>query len=114
MKSFIKVIAIAAVLAAPVASFAQSSNQPLTRAEVRNQLIQLERAGYNPGQSNDTNYPSDIQAAEARVQAQNPAVAQTQEPAANTSGYGGVVNGSSQSGGVSQPMSGPKSVYFGN
>jgi hypothetical protein len=114
MKSFIKAIAIAAVLAAPVASFAQASNQPLTRAEVRSQLIQLEQAGYNPGATNDTNYPSDIQAAEARVQAQNPAVAQTQEPVADTSGYGGARNGASQSGGVVQPMSGPKSVYFGN
>jgi type II secretory pathway pseudopilin PulG len=114
MKSLIKAIAIAAVLAAPVASFAQSNNQPLTRAEVRNQLIQLEQAGYNPGATNDPTYPADIQAAEARVQAQNPAVAQTQEPVANTSGYGGVTSGSSQSGGVMQPMSGAKSVYFGN
>jgi hypothetical protein len=114
MKSLIKAVVIAAVLAAPVASFAQSSDQPMTRAEVRNQLIQLEQAGYNPGASNDPNYPADIQAAEARVQAQNPAVAQTQEPVANTSGYGGVTSGASQSGGVVQPMSGPKSIYFGN
>ncbi|USU19989.1 DUF4148 domain-containing protein [Paraburkholderia fungorum] len=114
MKSLIKAVAIAAILAAPVASFAQSSQQPLTRAEVRSQLIQLEQAGYNPATSNDTNYPSDIQAAESRVQAQNPAVAQTQEPVANTSGYGGTVSGSSQAGGLVQPMSGPKSVYFGN
>ncbi|ANB75578.1 DUF4148 domain-containing protein [Paraburkholderia phytofirmans] len=114
MKSLIKALAIAAVLAAPVASFAQSSDQPITRAEVRNQLIQLEKAGYNPAATNDTNYPADIQAAERQVQAQNPAVAQTQEPVANTSGYGGAVSGSSQSGGVVQPMSGPKSVYFGN
>jgi hypothetical protein len=114
MKSLIKAVAIAAVLAAPVAAFAQSNDQPMTRAEVRNQLIQLEQAGYNPGASNDPNYPADIQAAEARVQAQNPAVAQTQEPVANTSGYGGAVSGSSQAGGVVQPMSGPKSVYFGN
>jgi hypothetical protein len=114
MKSLIKAIAIAAVLAAPVASFAQSNDQPVTRAEVRNQLIQLEKAGYNPGANNDSNYPADLQAAEARVQAQNPAVAQTQEPVANTSGYGGATSGSSQSGGVIQPMSGSKSVYFGN
>ncbi|CAE6805779.1 DUF4148 domain-containing protein [Paraburkholderia haematera] len=114
MKSLIKAVAIAAILVAPVASFAQSSQQPVTRADVRNQLIQLEQAGYNPATTNDTNYPSNVQAAESRVQAQNPAVAQTQEPVANTSGYGGVVSGSSQSGGVIQPTSGPKSVYFGN
>lgn len=114
MKSLIKAIAIAAVLAAPVASFAQSSQQPVTRAEVRNQLIQLEQAGYNPAISNDPNYPSDVQAAERRVEAQNPPVAQTQEPVADTSGYGAPMSGSSQSGGVVQPASGPKSVYFGN
>jgi hypothetical protein len=114
MKSIIKAIAIAAVLAAPVASFAQSNDQPATRADVRNQLIQLEQAGYNPGTSNDPNYPADVQAAESRVQSQNPAVAQTQEPVADTSGYGGTANGSSQAGGVVQQMSGPKSVYFGN
>lgn len=114
MKSIIKAVAIAAILAAPVASFAQSNQQPLTRAEVRNQLIQVEQAGYNPATTNDPTYPSDIQAAETRVQAQNPAIAQTQEPVADTSGYGGAVSGSSQSGGLVQPMSGAKSVYFGN
>ncbi|MBT2793667.1 DUF4148 domain-containing protein [Paraburkholderia strydomiana] len=114
MKSLIKAVAIAAVLAAPVASFAQSSQQPVTRAEVRNELIQLEQAGYNPAVSNDPNYPADVQAAERRVQAQSPVVAQTQLPVADTSGYGGVANGSSQSGGVREPMTGPKSVYFGN
>ncbi|MFM0340165.1 DUF4148 domain-containing protein [Paraburkholderia fungorum] len=114
MKSLIKAVAIAAILAAPVVSFAQASQQPVTRAEVRNQLIQLEQAGYNPATTNDVNYPADIQAAERRVQAQNPAVAQAQEPVANTSGYGAPMSGSSQSGGVMQPMSGSKSVYFGN
>lgn len=114
MKSLIKAVAIAAVLAAPVASFAQSSQQPVTRAQVRSELIQVEQAGYNPATSSDPTYPADIQAAEQRVQAQNQAVAQTQEPVADTSGYGGMRNGSSQAGGVSQPMSGPKSVYFGN
>ncbi|HEX7913110.1 MAG TPA: DUF4148 domain-containing protein [Paraburkholderia sp.] len=114
MKSLLKAVAIAVVLAAPIASFAQSSQAPVTRAEVRNQLIQLEQAGYNPATTNDTDYPADIQAAERRVQAQNPAVAQTQEPVADTSGYGGAKSGSSQAGGVLQPQSGPKAVYFGN
>ena len=114
MKSLIKAVAIAAVLAAPIASFAQSSEQPVTRADVRNDLIQMEQAGYNPATSNDVTYPADAQAAEHRVQAQNPAVAQTQEPVADTSGYGGATSGSSQAGGVIQPTSGPKSVYFGN
>jgi hypothetical protein len=79
---------VAVAMVAPVAAFAQSS-QPLTRAQVQAELAQLEQAGYNPA-SNDLNYPQDIQAAEAKVQAQNAA-----------SGYGGVANGSSASGAVS-------------
>lgn len=113
MKSLIKAVAIAAVLAAPLASFAQSSQQPVSRADVRNELIQWEQAGYNPATSNDMNYPADAQAAERRVEAQNPALAQT-EPVANTSGYGAPMSGSSQSGGMVQPTTGAKSVYFGN
>lgn len=91
MKSLIQAVAIAVVLAAPVASFAQS-NQPVTRAEVRAQLVQLEQAGYNPARGRDPYYPEDIQAAEARVSAQT-ATAQ-----AETTGYGAGSNGSSQVG----------------
>ncbi|MDR5761119.1 DUF4148 domain-containing protein [Caballeronia sp. LZ035] len=83
MNKLIGIAAIALAFAAPVASFAQSS-QPLTRAEVRAQIVQLEKAGYNPGVVNDTTYPADIQAAEARVAAQ--------------SAYGGVADSNSQSG----------------
>lgn len=66
MKSLMKAIALVVVIAAPVASFAQTE-QPLTRAEVKAQLIQIEQAGYNPAASGDSTYPGDIQAAEARV-----------------------------------------------
>lgn len=85
MKSLVKAVALAAVLAAPVVSFAQS-NQPVSRAEVRNELIQLERAGYHP-ESNNLTYPQDIQAAEARVAQEN-----------GQTGYGPATAGSSQSG----------------
>ncbi len=76
MKSLIQAVVVAAVLAIPAVSFAQStqSNQPLTRAEVKAQLIQIEKAGYNPATANDYDYPANIQAAEARVAAQNTAV----------------------------------------
>jgi hypothetical protein len=83
MNKFIGIAAVALALAAPAASFAQS-NQPLTRAEVREQLIQLEAAGYNPSAVNDAQYPADIQAAEARVSGQQ--------------AYGGVADGSAQAG----------------
>ena len=63
-------IAVAVALVAPPTSFAQS-NAPKTRAEVRADLVQLERAGYNPGANNEATYPAQIQAAEARVSEQN-------------------------------------------
>ncbi|MGF6238427.1 MULTISPECIES: DUF4148 domain-containing protein [Paraburkholderia] len=91
MKSLIQAVAIAAVLATPVVSFAQS-NQPVTRAQVRAELVQLEKAGYSPARGRDPYYPSDIQAAEARVAAQN-GTAQ-----AETTGYGPGTSGTSQSG----------------
>lgn len=87
MKSLIEAAVIAALITAPLAAFAQS-NQPVTRAQVRAELVQLEKAGYNPATSNDYDYPANIQAAEARVAAQN----------AQTSGYGSSTNGSSQAG----------------
>jgi Tfp pilus assembly protein PilE len=86
MKSLIKAVAIAAVLAIPAVSFAQS-NQPVTRAQVRAELVQLEKAGYRPGAGTEAHYPDEIQAAQARVDAQNGAAG----------GYGGVAN-ASQSG----------------
>ncbi|MBM2767850.1 DUF4148 domain-containing protein [Burkholderia anthina] len=51
------------------AAFAQSS-APLTRAQVREELIRLEAAGYEPSKGDDGAYPADIQAAQARVVAQ--------------------------------------------
>jgi hypothetical protein len=96
MKSLIKAVAIAAVLAVPAVSFAQSNESGVTRAQVRNELIQLEKAGYNPATANDATYPADIQAAEHRVQEQN-AQAVAQQPAADT-GYGAATGGTSQAG----------------
>ena len=91
MKIFCQAFFVAAVLAVPVAAFAQQSNTPVTRAQVRAELVQLEKAGYNPAKR-DNAYPDDIQAAEARVAAQNDA-----EHAAST-GVGGVTGGAAQSG----------------
>jgi hypothetical protein len=87
----------ASTLAAPVLSFAQS-NAPLTRAEVRADLIRVEQAGYSPSLGDDATYPAAIQAAEAKVAAQNAAPA-TQITQSTQSAYGGVTsNGHSQSG----------------
>jgi hypothetical protein len=86
MKSLIQAVVVAAALAAPVAVFAQA-NQPLTRAQVRAELVELEKAGYNPTGGEDPYYPADIQAAEAKVAAQKAAT-----------GAGGVTSGSSDAG----------------
>lgn len=70
------IIAVAGALAAPALTYAQDSNQqPVTRAQVRGELIQLEQAGYDPSLADDPHYPAGVQAAEARVAAQNDAAA---------------------------------------
>jgi hypothetical protein len=106
IKSFVPALVIAAALAAPTFAFAQN-NAPVTRAEVRAELVQLEKAGYDPS-GDRTNYPQNIQAAEARVSA-------AQGNAAT--GYGASTAGSSASGLRAAP-SGPanpvNSVYFGH
>jgi hypothetical protein len=85
MKSLVKVVAVTTVLAVPAISFAQSS-QPLTRAEVKAQLAQLEEAGYN---ANDyANYPANLQHAEIVLAEQHNGI----------TAYGPVENGTSQSG----------------
>jgi hypothetical protein len=104
VKSLIKAVVIAAVLAAPAVSFAQS--QPLTRAQVRADLIEVEKAGYNP---NDwMHYPENIQAAEARIAAQKNAAP------TETSGYGASVDGTSQAGQRAETTASPYSppVYI--
>jgi hypothetical protein len=88
VKSLIQVVAVATALIVPVASFAQS-NGPVTRAQVRAELVQLEKAGYRVGDGDNAHYPDAIQAAEARVAAAN-----------GDSAYGGVANGTSQAGGA--------------
>lgn len=95
MKKLLPAVVVAAMLAAPAISFAQSSQQGLTRAEVRAQLVELEQAGYKP-QSDRVNYPQDLQAAEARVSAEKLANG-------NTSGYGAPAAGTSESGAPAQP-----------
>jgi hypothetical protein len=87
MKSLIQAVAVAAALIVPAASFAQS-NAPVTRAQVRAEIVQLQRVGYHMGDGDNAHYPEAIQAAEARVAAMN-----------GNSAYGGVASGSSQAGG---------------
>ena len=86
MKTLIAAALAATVLAAPALSFAQQSQQPLTRAQVRAELVELEKAGYNPVLASP-NYPNDLQAAQVRV-----------TEAQNATAYGTSTNGSTQAG----------------
>jgi Domain of unknown function (DUF4148) len=72
-KAFISAAVLGSALAAPIVSFAQQSNGPLTRAQVRAELVQLEKAGWRPymNMGNNPNYPAGIQAAEAKIAAEN-------------------------------------------
>jgi hypothetical protein len=70
MKSLIRSIITVTALAVPVIAFAQQSTGPVTRAQVRADLVKMEGAGYQPAKRDEASYPADIQAAEARVAAQ--------------------------------------------
>ncbi|WP_322021283.1 MULTISPECIES: DUF4148 domain-containing protein [unclassified Burkholderia] len=71
MESFINTFAIAAMIAIPAVSFAQPQNPAKTRTEVRDELIQIETAGYQPSMARRTQFPENLQAAQARVAAVN-------------------------------------------
>lgn len=69
MKSTLLTTVIALAMTAPAVAFAQNQAAPVTRAEVRADLVALEHAGYQPSRVSP-DYPSDLQAAEAKVAAQ--------------------------------------------
>lgn len=73
MKSLVVTAAAAVLLAAPALSFAQSAQSPVTRAQVLQELVDLESVGYNPARGEAGNYPEDILAAQARLDAQRSA-----------------------------------------
>lgn len=95
-------LVIAAALAIPaVASFAQSSPS-ISRAEVKAELVELQKAGYNPV-ADRTQYPRNIQAAQARLNAETGSV----------SAYGGVADTVSGSGAPVRTVSAsdPREMY---
>ncbi|WP_322066478.1 DUF4148 domain-containing protein [Burkholderia ubonensis] len=71
MKHPIGLLIVAALFAGD-AALAQTP-APLTRAQVLEELYQLEAAGYDPSAGDQGTYPADIQAAEAKVAAQRAA-----------------------------------------
>jgi type II secretory pathway pseudopilin PulG len=105
MKAVVMTVAAAAALFLPPVARSQS-DATLTRAQVRAELAQLKQAGYDPARGGDPSYPSDIQAAEARISAQS-----------DTGAYGGATSGLSASGSrlESRPATAEemKQIYFG-
>jgi hypothetical protein len=65
---------LTAISIVPAVSFAQTSNGPATRAEARAELVQLERAGYQPA-AKRIHYLDGMQAAEQRAQGSDNAYA---------------------------------------
>ncbi|KLU26474.1 hypothetical protein EOS_09025 [Caballeronia mineralivorans PML1(12)] len=98
MKTLRFSLLLASVLSLPVMAHAQVSSSVTTRAQVRAELIQLEKAGYKPGHPSPY-YPADIQVAEARVRQMNGADNLVQPIARNArSDVGGVMSGMTESG----------------
>ncbi|MCA8429283.1 DUF4148 domain-containing protein [Burkholderia seminalis] len=91
MKSVIVTIAAVAatataLLAAPAVSYAQSSHSTLTRAQVRQELFDLESVGYVPVAADGDNYPGDIVAAQERLAAKRLAEREHAEAAYGSNG----------------------------
>ncbi|WP_175035347.1 DUF4148 domain-containing protein [Burkholderia lata] len=98
-------VAISASAAAP--AFADEA--VVSRAQVRAELVQLGQAGYRPGRANDPHYPDDLQAALARIHANDTAVADVA-----TSGYGRDAVAATQSGSRPATRIAERSIYFGH
>ena len=76
------VFALLSLLAAPAFASAKLTPQqchdypfvrtthPVTHRQLQNELQELESVGYSPGDSDDDDYPQEIQAAEQRLQTQ--------------------------------------------
>src|SRR5690242_20634739 len=98
MNALFRTVVISSALALPGFALAQQTNGPVTRDQVRNDLRQIEAAGYSPAAGEDAQYPTDIQAAQARVQGSG---------MSGQTGMGGATSGTSQSGRPMEPMQEP-------
>jgi hypothetical protein len=103
----------------PAMSFAQSiHNGPVTRAQVVQELVDLESVGYSPASGNEVNYPDDIQAALRRLEAKRAdqaRVAQQQsQPQSDIaqSGYGAQPVQTSEAGGPAAALPGAEPAAY--
>ncbi|WP_094780237.1 DUF4148 domain-containing protein [Paraburkholderia ribeironis] len=101
MKSLISAVLVASALIVPAVSFAQQANGPVTRAEVRAELVAAQKAGLV--YQNDTEYPK------TAVQGNAAVVASTQA----SQDVGGVNGGSSAAGAPSSVQQRLFSTYRG-
>jgi hypothetical protein len=102
MPSLIKSALISGMLSIPLFAFGQTlpapaDNVPLTRGEIRADLVRVEQAGYRPDQ---VHYPANIQAAQAKIAASNDA-----------GGVGGVAVASSAAGEVVVGSTAPQRLF---
>ncbi|RQH01664.1 DUF4148 domain-containing protein [Paraburkholderia dinghuensis] len=101
----ILIVAIATAISLPVVAHAQSDASGTTRAQVRQEIVQLERVGYQPARLDNANYPDDILAAEARIRAAGGANSYA------VNAVGGATDGHSDSG-IRLVASGSQSQLF--
>jgi hypothetical protein len=78
MKSNIRFVTAALLLAGPALAFAQSTSQGLSREQVRNEMAQYEAAGFNPARQNPRTWVDDAQSASAKVVVSQRTGSQTQ------------------------------------
>jgi hypothetical protein len=101
----------------PAVSFAQSvNNGPVTRAQVLQELADLESVGYNPASANDATYPEDAQRAmrrlaEKRANEARLAQVREQQEAVAQSGYGDPPAVNVESGGPAAVAGGQPPAY---
>ncbi|WP_321865627.1 DUF4148 domain-containing protein [Paraburkholderia tropica] len=129
MNAIQRTAVVAALFATPIVALAQTapSSDSLTRAQVQQDQLQMRQAGYDQSVGDQASYPRQVQAAEARIGAQQVSAASTGGYGGVAGGYGGVAAGSSawgpnrlpeqSSGATVQPAhtgtTGLKPVYFG-
>jgi hypothetical protein len=92
MKSLVLSLLAASALTLPLASFAQTANDPVTRAQVRADLINAEQQGTVP--PSKTHYPS------GQETARNATRHADQQGSDTNNAYGPSIYGSSQSSSV--------------
>jgi hypothetical protein len=118
MKASIFAVAVACALAAPVTTYAQQTDAPPTRAEVRADLVQIEQAGYRPG-DNDPGYPRQLELAEQKVAQQGGDANERVDMSMDTGAGSSAVLPSHQvstssSASVYAHDAGTRSIYFGH